>query len=624
VGARLLLVLDQFEEFVILGKPEQQHEFADLLARLKSASVNGAKLLLVLRSDYQTFLDEIGLPPPRYGENLYQVARFTLATGAAFLEHSNLNLQPDARGRLLASAAELDETPGLVRPITLNVIGHVLASSPTAPSLDAGQLVRRYIEQTVGQPAIRGFVPVILEQLITEQGTKQPRSEEELAHATGLRHGEVRSALNGLGVAALARPLDPAQGVWELSHDFIARAVARYLGRRRHDFLRRVGVYTAPVLLAVTLLAIGGVVAFNRLSYYKLESQLANLGLTVTSKHGAEANSVFTPENFAKAAPLLAKLSDFTDLRSLNLSQSRVTSLEPLKDLTALRSLNLSHTRVTSLEPLKDLTALQSLDLSHTEVASWGSFIVFSTVSNTAAEESAARAKARGLGVFKDGVSYVIRWPDLTMLQLAPNSVVEINPNSAFDVPHPSMESLKDLSALQSLDLSDTRVTSVLPLKDLTALRSLNLSHTQVRSVESLKNVTALQSLDLSDTQVTSVEPLKDLTALQSLNLSHTQVSMESLKDLTALQSLDLSDTQVTSVEPLKDLTALQSLDLSDTQVTSVEPLKDLTALQLLDLTGTKVNTTALYLYREKKGLPPIRIRLPPFGLPAKIDLEKG
>ena len=36
--------------------------------------------------------------------------------------------------------------------------------------------------------------------------------------------------MNGLWAAALARPLDAAQGVWELSHDFVARAVARYLG----------------------------------------------------------------------------------------------------------------------------------------------------------------------------------------------------------------------------------------------------------------------------------------------------------------------------------------------------------------------------------------------------------
>jgi hypothetical protein len=277
-GARLLIVLDQFEEFVILGKPEQKHDFADMLARL-SASVNGVKLLLVLRSDYQTFLDEIGLPPPVYGKNFYQVARFTLVAAAEFLKRSKLNLRPDARDRLLASAAELDECPGLVRPITLNVIGHVLASSLTAPSLDAGQLVRRYIEQTVEQPGIRDFMRPILEQLITEQGTKRPRSEKELAKATSLRHGEVRSALNGLGLAALARPLDPTQGMWELSHDFIARAVARYLGRRRHDLLRRAGAYSAPALLAVTLLAMVGGLAWNRLSNDQRIAQRAYLSV---------------------------------------------------------------------------------------------------------------------------------------------------------------------------------------------------------------------------------------------------------------------------------------------------------------------------------------------------------
>jgi hypothetical protein len=107
--------------------------------------------------------------------------------------------------------------------------------------------VRRYIEQTVNQSAIRGLAPLILEQMITEQGTKRPRSEPDLAKDTGLR--PVRAVLTGLGAAALARPLDPAQGVWELSHDFVARAVARYLGRQRRDLLRR-GAYAALALVS--------------------------------------------------------------------------------------------------------------------------------------------------------------------------------------------------------------------------------------------------------------------------------------------------------------------------------------------------------------------------------------
>jgi hypothetical protein len=343
-----------------------------------------------------------------------------------------------------------------VRPITLNVIGHVLESSHMAPSLDARQLVRRYIEQTVDQPAIRGFVRPILEQLITEQGTKRPRSEKELAEATSLRHGEVRSALNGLGLAALARPLDPTQGMWELSHDFIARVVARYLERRRRDLLRRAGAYAAPVLLAMTLLAMGGVL---RNGPYELESQLADLGLSVISKDGGvaiEENSQFTLEKFAKTGPLLTRLSGFITLQSVNLSGTKVASVEPLKGLTALQSLDLSDTPVASVEPLKGLTALQMLYLSGTQVAS------------------------------------VEPLKGLTALQSLDLS----------GTPVASVEPLKGLTALQSLDLSGTQVASVEPLKGLTALQMLYLSGTKVASVEPLKGLTALRELDLNGTPV--------------------------------------------------------------------------------------------------------------------------
>lgn len=153
---------------------------------------------------------------------------------------------------LLTSAAELDDTPGLVRPITLNVIGYVLASGKlVAPLLDAGTLVSQYISQTLEQPAIRDRAPRMLKGMITEHGTKQPCSEKDLAAKAQLRPAEVRAVLNALSDAGFARLLDPGQGIWELSHDFIARALARFLDRRRRQALRRVVAYAAPALLAV-------------------------------------------------------------------------------------------------------------------------------------------------------------------------------------------------------------------------------------------------------------------------------------------------------------------------------------------------------------------------------------
>src|ERR1700730_11926427 len=126
-GTRLLLVLDQFEEFLILGQREPQQKFVALIANLQTAPIQPLSLLLVLRSDYQTLLDDVGLPSLRHGDNFYQVGRFTIAAATGFMARSGLKLHPGTLDRLLTSATELDETPGLVRPITLNVIGYVLA-----------------------------------------------------------------------------------------------------------------------------------------------------------------------------------------------------------------------------------------------------------------------------------------------------------------------------------------------------------------------------------------------------------------------------------------------------------------------------------------------------------------
>jgi hypothetical protein len=480
--AGLLLVLDQFEEFVILGKPEQQREFAALVADISTSQIKGLGLLVVLRSDYQAFLEDIDLPLPRSGDNLYQVARFTLAAAGGFMKRSGLDLQANELDRLLSSAAELDETPGLVRPITLNVVGYVLAASHgTALSLDAGQLVRTYIEQTVGQPAIRDFAPPILECLITEQGTKQPRSERELVTATGMRRGEVRAVLNGLGSAALARPLDPAQGVWELSHDFIARAVARYLGRRRRNVLRHGAFYAAPVILAITLTGAMSATGLQRWDQTQISSELTGLGLSVMPKGEqleVEANHQLTSESFAKAAVPLSKLSrrihrvviKGTEWVSRTagevvLKDIDISNLAPLSGLVALEWLELSRTRVEDLAPLKGLTALQYLDLSLTEVR--------------------------------------------------------------------DLEPLERLTRLETLALAGTRVHSLQPLKGLTALRQLELIGTSVEDLEPLKGLMALQILDVSRTEVKSVEPLKGLTALEVLNLSGTKV-----QDLSPLQDL--------------------------------------------------------------------------------------
>jgi internalin A len=633
-GSGLLLVLDQFEEFVIVGKPEQQQDFATLLIDLETKPVKGFSLLLVLRSDYQTFLEDIGLPSLRHGENFYQVGRFTIAASGDFLARSGLELQPTAIDRLLTSAAELDDSPGLVRPITLNVVGYVLATGKAlAPSLDAGQLVRRYIEQTVGHPLIREFAPRVLEQLVTEQATTRSRSEQELVASTDLRRGEVRAVLNDLAASGLARRLDPAEGVWELSHDFIARAVTRHLGRRRRDLLRRRASYAAPALLTAVLLIGFGTIAWNIwLSPYQMRTELAELGLTVTpiaDGLAVERNSRLTSESFAQADPLLAKL---TAVRSLDLSGTNVENLEPLKPLIAVRSLDLSGTKVENIQPLEGLTALQSLNLSQTRVRGLEPLKGLTALQslnlrNTMVENIELLKRLTGLRLLDLSWIHVEDFEPLKGLTALRTLILSgsnlgnlellrgLTTLQSLDLSWTdvgNLEPLRSLTELQSLDLRGNKVETLELIKGLTALGSLELQRTTVANIEPLEHLTTLRALGLRETQVENLEPLKGLTALQALNLRGTKVEiLEPLRGLTALQWLDLSGTKVENLEPLKGLTALWFLDLSFKRIESLEPLKGLTALQELSLVGTKVeNLEAI------EDLPKLRKLYGPPALP--------
>lgn len=549
---KLLVVLDQFEEFIILGDPEQKRQFAALVSDLRSDPAHRLRLVLVIRSDYQSFLDELGLPALHYAVNFYQIPRFVFAAATDFFARSGLQLDPATLERLLTSAAELDETPGLVRPITLNVIGYVLAAGkPVAASLDAAQLVRRYIEQTVGQPAIRDFARPVLEQLVTEQSTKRPRSEQEIASATRLRHGEVRAVLNGLGDAGLARPLDAAQEIWELSHDFVARAVSRHLGRQRSGRMFRTLPYAAPALLATIVAAIGGIVVWNSLRQDTIRSDVGSLGFSVASlprglpgaaPEGlvvvANPSSQITSENLAKAVPLLARLSN---IQGLSLAMTGVHSIGPIEHLTALLALNLNNTKVENLGPLAHLDQLQSIYLNQT-------------------------------------------------------SVFDLRP-------------LAKLVRLQELDLGGTKVESLEPLRGLAALRILTLYGTKVPDLAPLNGLAALQQLDLRATAVSNLKPLKGLTALQTLSLGGTKVAnLEPLRSLARLRFLNLYGTAVDDLSPLRSLVALQTLNLHGTKVSSLEPVEDLASLHELYLSEAMpaAEIERFVRHRQDKKLPAV------------------
>ncbi len=278
--ARLLIAIDQFEEALILQDDAGREQLAALFRALAERPIPGLAVLLVLRTDYFDIdqLKALGLPDVRSAANWFNLLALSRGEARDVLDR-RLKLDPALREKVLDEASEVDGLPGLVRPITLNMLGLVLqqfrggALARTAP----GRLIHDYLRQAIAKPGIDALAPLLLAAMITDKGTKRPADQAALAAATGSTPGFVRKTLLLLAQDGVVRELDAERGIWEVSHDFVASQLGQILPRLRPSRFRRLQTKLAPAALLawlalLPLLAFAGPqimerMALNALSY---------------------------------------------------------------------------------------------------------------------------------------------------------------------------------------------------------------------------------------------------------------------------------------------------------------------------------------------------------------------
>ena len=393
---RLLIVLDQFEEFVILHEPERRAQLEALLRDLIKEPIPTVTTLLVLRTDYLGALDLLDLPLLRQRDNWREVGPFTQAAAAAFLDRSGLKLGPELRAEILKEAGEVEENPGLIRPITLNMFGLVLSrfEGRLPRGFAAGRLLTSYLRDQLNKPEVREHAVAIVRHMVTDAGTKRPRSEADLAARTELDPKVVRGCLLALGNVGLVRPLDEVNRVWDIAHDFVARLLAQVVGSWRTSWWQALRPWVAPASVVLWFAMIGVAIPAYRANVTKVH--LAALdGMGIPPTYTDDGFHISFPDSlWDEAASLLetaaphlqeirlvdldlsgmqlwdaAPLAKLTNLQSLDLSGTPVADAAPLSSLTDLQSLDLSGTPVADAAPLSSLTDLQSLALRDTQVA---------------------------------------------------------------------------------------------------------------------------------------------------------------------------------------------------------------------------------------------------------------
>ena len=106
----LLVVIDQFEEFLILGDADARAPLLELLPPSTPSPGRDCALLCVFRSDYRELLFRLGLPRYLPDENAFELAPFLRAEAETFLRKGGRMLTPEGYAALFAGLDCIEDT----------------------------------------------------------------------------------------------------------------------------------------------------------------------------------------------------------------------------------------------------------------------------------------------------------------------------------------------------------------------------------------------------------------------------------------------------------------------------------------------------------------------------------
>jgi hypothetical protein len=262
---RLLIIFDQFEEFLLMleRKPSSMQATQDFLSSLVKHPIAGMTVLIVMRSDYVGMLHDFvkcaSLPEINYS-HWRTISAFRERDARAFLEKSGLDIEPNLEDEVFKQIRMVEESDGLVRPITLNMVGMILdrysvSRKRILRKASREGLISGYIRNCLGHSNVGKHCRQILRRMITLEGRREPRPRtvEAISNETKIAEGGVFACLKHLEFDGIVRSLDLEQSTWEISHDFVAKVVERVLATWRKNVWEKINQWAFPVSVALWL-----------------------------------------------------------------------------------------------------------------------------------------------------------------------------------------------------------------------------------------------------------------------------------------------------------------------------------------------------------------------------------
>lgn len=434
---KLLIVLDQFEEFLILHEQEQRLAFTTLLQKLVEKPLPNLTLLTIFRSDYNGMIAELALPLLKQKENWQEVLPFTEAAARKFVKASGLELDDSLLEAILRELSELEDTAGLIRPISLNMVGLVIGrfAGGRLRDVEVGQLIKSYLQECLRHKEVADYAAKLLEPMITAHGTKKPMPLNALAVHCGCEVAVVRGVLLRLLQQGLVRPV--GEETWEIAHDFAASQLGQLLPRLPKPVQWAGWVMGVGFVVWVAVFTVG-----KDLVAMSAQKNLADAHISVSELKNGKGYEIiisnreevdFSPfwqqfnllqlrkpilelrifnNNFLRSLPALDELAQLEELSIAY--NNKLQILSTLDKLSHLRHLTIKDNSILqSLSTLDKLPQLQHLEIDNPKFLTLNklSSLRKLTINSTLSSQSFSLAKN---GLFNLKI-IEIRMPSLTI-----------------------------------------------------------------------------------------------------------------------------------------------------------------------------------------------------------------
>jgi Leucine-rich repeat (LRR) protein len=165
----------------------------------------------------------------------------------------------------------------------------------------------------------------------------------------------------------------------------------------------------------------------------------------------------------------------------------------------------------------------------------------------------------------------------------------------------PSTEELHKVAESRKLEASGTSLRNLDPVAELTRLEYLSFTETRINSLYPLAGLRELKILKCPRNPISEIDPLRSIELLEILDLNNTQVDdLRPLSSLMGLRELTFSGTNVKDLDPIGGLVYLEVLDFSKTKVRQIKALDNLSNLKTLNCYNNKISDKKVEEFRMK------------------------